>query len=146
MIKICKYFLSPFKKNSQCFGTLVRSFHFLSNMPVMTQWILTGPARVEWLWSMTSATTNTIYGTRDPALVDMWGTSYQNMKYQSSLRRCIITGRSQRAAWVSQRMECQIGVIVFYVSANSYKVTSNIDHVSCIWIYMLFVCGIEIDD
>ena len=81
------------------------------------QWILTGPKRVEWLWvndfshneyhiwkawpstgygSMTLATTNTIYGKRDPALVDMWGTGYQNMKYQSSLRRRVITWGSVR--------------------------------------------------
>ena len=32
------------------FGTLAQPFHFLPNTPVMTQWILTGPARVEWLW------------------------------------------------------------------------------------------------
>ena len=37
-------------KTPQCFGTLAQPFHFLPNTPVMTQWILTGPARVEWLW------------------------------------------------------------------------------------------------
>ena len=37
-------------KNPPCFGTLAQPFHFLPNTPVMTQWILTGPARVEWLW------------------------------------------------------------------------------------------------
>ena len=37
-------------KTHQCFGTLAQPFHFLPNMPVMTQWILTGPTRIEWLW------------------------------------------------------------------------------------------------
>ena len=37
-------------KNPWCFGTLAQPFHFLPNTPVMTQWILTGSARVEWLW------------------------------------------------------------------------------------------------
>ena len=37
-------------KNPPCFGTLAQPFHFLPNTPIMTQWILTGPARVEWLW------------------------------------------------------------------------------------------------
>ena len=37
-------------KNLQCFGTLAQPFQFLPNTPVMTQWVLTGPARVEWLW------------------------------------------------------------------------------------------------
>ena len=37
-------------KHSQCFGTLAQPSHFLSNTPVMTQRIFTGPARVEWLW------------------------------------------------------------------------------------------------
>ena len=152
-------------KHPQCFGTLAQPSHFLSNMPVMTQRIFTGPARVEWLW-LTSAPMNTIYGTGDPALVDMWRTSQQNMKYQSSLqgwgeyysgtrlaqndkheytknivleywfsstrtcmlsthpspaslRRRVITGGSQKAVWVSRRMDCRIGVIKFYVSANN---------------------------
>ena len=69
--------------------------------------------------SMTLATTNTIYGKSDPALVDMWGTSYQNMKYQSSLRRRVITGGSEKAVRVSRRMDCRIGVNKFYVSANN---------------------------
>ena len=45
---------------------------------------------------MTSAATNTIYGTRDPALAEMWRTGYQNMTQQSSLRRRIITGGSEK--------------------------------------------------
>ena len=48
-----KKFVNIFKihlKNFQCFGALLRPFHFLSNMPVMTQRTLTGPTRVEWLW------------------------------------------------------------------------------------------------
>ena len=105
-----------------------------------------GPHVLNGYGSMTLATTNTIYGKRDPALVDMWGTSYQNMKYQSSLRRRVITGGSEKAVRVSRRMDCRIGVIKFYVSANDEKVTSNIDHVPCMWVHMLFVCWIEIDD
>ena len=105
-----------------------------------------GPHLLNGYGSMTLATTNTIYGKRDPALVDMWGTSYQNMKYQSSLRRRVITGGSEKAVRVSRRMDCRIGVIKFYVSANNQKVTSNIDHVPCMWVHMLFVCWIEIDD
>ena len=77
-----------------------------------------GPHVLNGYGSMTLATTNTIYGKRDPALVDMWGTSYQNMKYQSSLRRRVITGGSEKAVRVSRRMDCRIGVIKFYVSAN----------------------------
>ena len=96
--------------------------------------------------SMTLATTNTIYGKRDPALVDMWGKSYLNMKYQSSLRRRVITGGSEKTVRVSRRMDCRVGVIKFYVSTNNLKVTSNIDHVSCMWVHMLIVCWIEIDD
>ena len=87
-----------------------------------------------------------MYDKPDPALVDMWGISYQNMKFQSSLHRRVITGWSEKTARESRRMGCRIGVIKFYVSANDWKVTSNIDHVSCMWVYMLFVCGIEIDD
>ena len=77
-----------------------------------------GPHVLNGYGSMTLATTNTIYGKRDPALVDMWGTSYQNMKYQSSLRRRVITGGSEKAVRVSRRMDCRIAVIKFYVSAN----------------------------
>ena len=78
-----------------------------------------GPQVLNVYGSMTSATTTTIYGMHDPTLVDMWGKSYENMKYQSSLRRCVITGGSKRAAQVSRRMDCRIGVIEFYVSANN---------------------------
>ena len=88
-------------------------------------------------WSMTLATTNTIYGKRDPTLVDMWETSYQNMKYQSSLHRRVITGGSEKVVRVSRGKDCRIVVIKFYVSA---------DHVPCMWVHMLFVCWIEIDD
>ena len=89
---------------------------------------------------MTLAKTNTIYGKRDPALVDMWGTSYRNMKCQSSLRRRVITGGSEKTVRVSRRMDCQISEIKCYVNANNEKVTSNIDHVLCMWVHMLFVC------
>ena len=78
-----------------------------------------GPHVLNGYGSMTLATMNTIYGKRHPALVDMWGTSYQNMKNQSSLRRRVITGRSEKAVRVSRRMDCRIGVIKFYVSANN---------------------------
>ena len=78
-----------------------------------------GPHVFNGYGSMTLATTNTIYGKRDPALVDKWGTCYQNMKYQSSLRRRVITGGSEKAVRVSWRMDCRIAVIKFYVSANN---------------------------
>ena len=78
-----------------------------------------GPHVLNGYGSMTLATTYTIYGKRDPALVDMWGTRYKNMNYQSSLRRCVITGGSERAVRVSRRIDCRIGVIKFYVSANN---------------------------
>ena len=86
-------------------------------MPVMTQQMLTGSTRFGY-GSMISVTTNTIHGTRDQALVDIWGTSYQNMKYQSSLRRRVITNGSERAARVSRRMDCRIGVIELYFSVS----------------------------
>ena len=70
-----------------------------------------GPHVLNGYGSMTLATTNTIYGKRDPALVDMWRTSCQNMKCQSSLRRRVITGRSEKTVRVSRRMDCPIGVI-----------------------------------
>ena len=78
-----------------------------------------GPHMLNGYWSMTLATTNTIYGKRDPALVDMWGTNNENMKYQSSLRRRIITGGSEKAVRVSRIIDFRIGVIKFYVSANN---------------------------
>ena len=148
MIKICKYFLSPFEKSP-----VLRDTRAALSLPaehaLNTSWhngSSLGPHVLNGYGSMTLATTNTIYGKRDPALVDMWGTSYQNMKYQSSLRRRVITGGSEKAARVSQRMDCRIGVIKFYVSVNNQKVTINIDHVPCMWVHMLFVCLIEIDD
>ena len=78
-----------------------------------------GPYVLNGYGSKTLATTNTIYGKSDPALVDMWGISYQNMKYQSSLRRRVIPGGSEKTVRVSRRMDCRIGVIKFYVSANN---------------------------
>ena len=78
-----------------------------------------GPHALNGYGSMTLATTNTIYGKSDPALVDMWGTSYQNMKYQSSLRRRVITGGSEKDVRVSRKIDCRIGVIKLYVSANN---------------------------
>ena len=96
----------------------------------MTQRIHTGPASVEWLWDNAFIPNeHTKYGTRGPTLVDMWRTSFQNMKHQSSLRRCVITGGSENAARVSQRMDCWIGVIEFHVSANNKKVSCNMAHV-----------------
>ena len=82
---------------------------------------------------MTLTPTNIIYGTRGSALVDMWWTSYQNMKHQFSLRRRVITGGSEMVARVSRRMDCRIGAIEFYVSANN-----EIKHVTLI---MCQVCG-----
>ena len=78
-----------------------------------------GPHVLNAYGSMTLATTNTIYGKHDPALVDMWGTSYQKMEYQSSLRRPVITGGSEKAVRVSRRMDCRIDLIKFHVSANN---------------------------
>ena len=78
-----------------------------------------GPHVLNGYGSMTSVPINTIYGTGDPALVDMWRTSHQNMKYQSSLRRRVITGGSQKDVRVSRRMDCRIGVIKFHVRANN---------------------------
>ena len=65
----------------------------------------------------------------EPVLMDIWVTSYQNMEYQSSLRRRVIIFGSERAAWVSRRMDCRIGVIEFYVSANNNQVTQITCHV-----------------
>ena len=106
-------------KHPQCFGTLAQPFHFLSNTPVMTQWIFTGPARVEWLWVNDFGPNEYHIWHGWPSTCDMWRTSHQNMKYQSSLRRRVITGGSQKAVRVSRRMDCRIGVIKFYVSANN---------------------------
>ena len=109
-------FFKSIWKIPQCFGTLAQPFHFLPNTPVMTQYGSSlGPHVLNGYGSMTLATTNTVYGKRDPALVDMWGTSYQNMKYQSTLSRRVITGGSEEAVRVSQRMDCRIGVIKFFV-------------------------------
>ena len=78
-----------------------------------------GPHVLNGYGSMALAATNTIHCKRDPALVDMWGASYQNMKYQSLLRRRVITLRSEQTVRVSWRMDCRIAVIKFYVSANN---------------------------
>ena len=42
--------MAVLNKHPQIFGTLAQPSHFLSNIPVMTQRILTGPTNVEWLW------------------------------------------------------------------------------------------------
>ena len=101
-------------KHPQCFGTLAQLSHFCRTRPSWHNGSSLGPHVLNGYGSM-----NTIYGTVDPALVDMWRTSPQNMKYQSSLRRRVITGGSQKAVRVSRRMDCRIGVIKFYVSANN---------------------------
>ena len=88
------------------------SWHYGSSM---------GPHVLNGCGSMTSATTNTIYDKRDPALVDMRGTSYQNMKYQSSLRRRVITGGSEKAVRVSRRMDCRIGVMLNFIPVPIIK-------------------------
>ena len=105
-------------KQPQCFRTLVQPSYFLSNTPIMIGSSL-DPHLLNGYGSMTSVPINTIYGTGDPALVDMWRTSHQNMKYQSSLRRRVITGGSQNDVRVSRRMDCRIGLIKFHVSANN---------------------------
>ena len=43
------------------------------------------------------------------------------MKHQPSLRRRVVTGASEKAEQVSRRIDCRIGVINFYVSANKKK-------------------------
>ena len=96
-----------------------RPFTSCRTRPSWHNWSSLGPYVLNGYGSMTLATTNTVYGKRDPALVDMWGTSYQNMKYQSSLRRRVITGGSEKAVRVSRRMDCGIGVIKFYISVNN---------------------------
>ena len=76
-----------FKRNVQHLWTAITRHHVdgITHQQVMrlNQWSNPpGPqASVNCYGSMTLATTNTIYGKRDPAHVDMWGTSYQNMKY-----------------------------------------------------------------
>ena len=80
-----------------------------------------GPYVFHGYGSITSAPTNTIYGTRDPALVEMWRTIYQTLKQHSSLRRRVITGGSKKDARVSWRTDYQIDVIEFYVSVNNKK-------------------------
>ena len=51
--------------------------------------------------------------------IDLRGAQVNNMKYQSSLRRRVITGGSEKSVRVSRRMDCRIGAIKFYVSANN---------------------------
>ena len=99
MIKICKYFLNPFKK-----FPMLRDTRTAFSLPV--EHALHDTTDPHWArtlngyGSMTSAPMNTIYGTHDTALVYMWRTSHQNMKHQSSLRKSVITGGSEKAAWV----------------------------------------------
>ena len=146
MIKICEYFLNPFKKIPNASGHAHGLLTSCRTCPSWHNGSSLVPHMLNGYGSMTSAPMNTICGTHDPALVYMWRTSHQNMKHQSSLRRGVITGGSEKAAWVSRRMDCRIGAIEFYVSANNKKVTCNIDHVSCMWVYMLFVYAIEFEN
>ena len=109
MVTISKYFLGLIEKFPMLRDTRV-AFSLSHSL---------GPPVLSGYGSKNSGTTNTIYGTRDPALIDMWGKSYKNSKYQSSLRRRVITGRSEKNVRVSWRMDCWIGVIEFYVRANN---------------------------
>ena len=88
---------------------------------------------------MTSAPTNTIYGMRDPALVDMWWTIYQNMKHQFILRRRVITGVTEKAARVSRWMDCRIGVIEVFVSANNKDNMQQRSYVMYVSLYVICV-------
>ena len=112
--------------------------HFLSNMPAMTQRILTGPARAECLW--VNDFNHNEYHIWHAWPSTCWHVGNNLPKYE------VITGGSERAARVSRRMDCRIGGIEFYVSAKKWKVASNRDYMSGMWVYMLFLCGIEIDD
>ena len=94
---------------------------FCRTCPSWHNGTLLGPHVLNGYRSMNSAQTNTIYGTCDPALVDIWRTSHENKKHQSSLHRRIITGGSEKAARVSQRMGRRIGMIEFCVSVNIEK-------------------------
>ena len=83
--KNLQMFLSPLKK-SQCFGTLARPFHSLSNVPVI-QRILTGSALIEWLW--VNDFSHNEYHIRHVWPSTCWhvGNKLPNMKYQSLLPR-----------------------------------------------------------
>ena len=80
--------------------------------------IFTGPARVEWLW-VNDFGPNEYHIWHGWPTTCWWRTTHQNMKYQSSLRRRVITGGSQKDVRVSRKMDCPIGVIKFHVSANN---------------------------
>ena len=114
-----KIFFKPIWKITSASGRLRGPFTSCRTCPSWHNGSSLGSHMLNDYESMTLSTTNATYGKRDPALVDMWGTSYQNMKYQSSLRRRVITGGSEKTARVSRRMDCRIGMIKFYVSANN---------------------------
>ena len=84
----------------------------------MTQWILTGPACVEWLG--VNDFSHNEYHLRQGWPSTCWHVENKlpKMKYQSSLRRRVITEGSEKTAQVYRRIDCQIGVIKSYVSAN----------------------------
>ena len=81
------------------------------------------------------------YGKRDPALVDMWRASSQNMKPQSWLRRRVFTGESEKGARVSRRMVCRIGV---FMLVTMIKITCNTDHVSCMEVLCYFCVELKL--
>ena len=66
----------------------------------MIQRILTGPARVEWLWVNDFSPNEYHIRHAWPTLVDMWRTSHHNMKHQSSLHRRDIICRIERTGIV----------------------------------------------
>ena len=88
---------------------------------IFIQQILTVSAPVEWLWVNDFNRNEYPIWHVWPAIVDIWRTSYQNMKHQSSLHRPVITGGSEKAERVPRRMDYRIGVIEFYVIANNKK-------------------------
>ena len=59
--------------------------------------------------------------------------SHRNLKHQSSLRSRAITGGCEKAALVSWRMDCWIGVIKYHVSAN-HEIICNTAHMTSIWV------------
>ena len=88
-IKIYTYLASL-----QCFGTLALSFHFLLHMPTMAQWLLNGPARVEWLRVNDSSPNE---HKPDPAVIDIWGTGYWNILCQAII--CTNVGLLSVGRW-----------------------------------------------
>ena len=114
-------------------------------MPVMTQRILTGPAHVEWLW--VNDFSHNKYHIWHVWPSTCWHVWSKLPKYEVPVFAAQTPNHWRK--WKGYASVPKNGlphwcVIEFYVSANNRKVTSNIDHVSCIWVYMPFVSGTEL--